>query len=75
MSRGLSDAYVICRFVRDYYRKNDYVPTVEELKVPQAYVELLVKNGVVELRSHYEGGHKVLVVLTEKGARMAEERR
>lgn len=69
------DAYAVCRYVLHYHEKNGYVATRDTLGISREYLDLLVKNGVVEFLPSYEGGPPVKVVLTAKGRRMAEERR
>jgi sulfur relay (sulfurtransferase) DsrC/TusE family protein len=68
------DAYEVCAFVRHYYRKNGYLPTVEMLGVTREYLDQLVENGIVNIIPLYEGGPPTKVVLTEKGATMADKK-
>lgn len=68
------DAYEVCRYVRHYRSKNGCAPRIGELTVPREFADLLVTNGVVEVRPLFEGGPPVAVVLTEKGERMANGR-
>lgn len=70
----MTDAYEICRFVKRYTEKNGCLPTVSQLG-EDAPVAQLVSNGVVELRSLYEGGPAIKVALTDKGMRMARDTR
>jgi len=69
------DAYAICRYVRHYHEKNGYAPDRSKLGCDDAFVALLIKNGIIEELPLYEGGPPVLVTLTEKGARMASKKR
>ena len=70
--RAVVDAYDVCRTVRRYTQKNGYAPTRSELGCTEEDVELLAKNGVLELLPLYEGGPLVKARLTSKGLRMAE---
>ncbi len=70
----MNDPYEVCRRVKRYHEKNGYAPKRSELGCDDAYVDALVKNGVIELRDLYDGGPKICVVLTDKGMRMAERR-
>jgi hypothetical protein len=70
------DAYAVARYVRHYGAKNGYAPRVADLPDCTAEdVGLLVKNGIVTVETIYDGGPPVAVVLTDKGRRMADERR
>lgn len=69
------DAYSICRYVQHYARKNGSAPLRDTLGCSSEFVDLLEKNGVVQLFALYLGGPKLYVVLTDKGVRMAESRR
>lgn len=66
------DAYEICRHVKRYHEKNAYAPKRSELGAPDDFVDLLVKNGVIEILPITPNGPPVAVVLTDKGQRMAE---
>lgn len=65
------DAYAVCRYVRHYHAKNGYAPNREMCGCSSEFFDQLVENGVIEVLPLYEGGPPVGVVLTEKGARMA----
>lgn len=72
------DAYEVAAYVKHYQAKNGYAPKRDELtdgqyRVTPEAVDLLVKNGILELRALFEGGPFLFVVLTEKGLRMANE--
>ena len=69
------DAYAVCRYVRRYHEKNGYSPDRDMLGVSTEFADLLIQNGVIEELALYEGGPPILVVLTEKGARMSKEQR
>jgi hypothetical protein len=72
----MTDAYAVARYVRHYRAKNGYSPRVGELPDSgPADIELLVKNGIIELLPLYEGGSPIGVMLTVKGLRMATETR
>ena len=70
-----ADPYEVCRYIRHYRQKNGYAPRRGECGCSEAFIDQLVENGIVEVLPLYEGGPPVGVVLTEKGARMAEGRR
>jgi len=70
-----TDAYAVCRYIRHYHEKNDYAPARTMCGCSEEFLDQLVTNGVVEVLPLYEGGPPVKVVLTEKGARMADKRR
>lgn len=67
--------YEVCRYIRHYREKNGYAPGRRECICSEAYLDQLIENGVVKVLPLYEGGPPVGVVLTEKGAQMAERRR
>jgi hypothetical protein len=69
------DAYKVCRYVQHYYAKNGYLPGRGECGCSAEFMDQLIVNGVVELIPLYEGGPLVKVILTEKGSRMADQRR
>ena len=69
------DAYEICRYVKRYHEKNGYAPTLEMLNCDAAFADLLVNNGIIEVRPLYEGGRPIKVFLTDKGMRMATAER
>jgi hypothetical protein len=72
------DAYDACVFVRRYYRKNGYLPAVSlflsQTGIDQEYLDQLVANGIVNIIPLYVGGPPTKVVLTEKGASMADKK-
>ena len=68
------DAYETCRFVQRYFAKNGYLPARSMLGSDE-YVDALVRNGVIELLPLYESGPLIKAALTDKGRRMASERR
>lgn len=70
----MTDPYEICRFVKRYYEKNGYLPTIPELG-NDAPVSELVTNDVIQLVALYEGGPPCKVALTDKGMRMARDQR
>jgi len=67
--------YDICRRIKRHHEKNGYPLKRIELPCDDAFVDKLVKNGVIELHALYEGGPQVCVMLTDKGLRMAKEGR
>ena len=70
------DVYEVCRYIRHYQQKNCFAPRVGMLLgATREYVDLLVKNGIVQVLPLHENGPPIAVVLTEKGHRMAEGRR
>ena len=72
------DAYEVCAFVRRYYRKNGYLPDVQmllgQMGASREYLDQLVENGIVNIIPLYESGPPTKVVLTEKGASMADKK-
>lgn len=75
-NRDEPDVYDVCRYVRHYHQKNGYAPSVGMLLgATREYVDLLVKNGIIEVLPLHEKGPPVVVVLTEKGFRMATAQR
>ena len=74
----MTDAYDVCAFVQRYYRKNGYLPAtsllLSQTGIDQAYLDQLVANGIVNIIPLYEGGPSTKVVLTEKGASMADKK-
>ena len=71
----MPDAYSICRYIQRYHWKNGYAPGLPLPGCDAAYVDKLVKNGVVQVLPLYQGGPPIRVVLTEKGRRMAARSR
>lgn len=71
----MMDPYAICRHVRHYHAKNGYAPRLPELGCSVEEAAALIRNGIIEVLPLYEGGPAVGVVLTDKGFRMAQERR
>lgn len=71
----MSDPYEVCRHVRHYQAKNGYAPVRSMLGCEDAFIDQLVKNGILELVPNREGGPKIYVVLTDKGLRMAQAKR
>jgi hypothetical protein len=69
------DAYAVCRYVLQYHEKNCYAPDRSKLGCYDTFVEMLIKNDIIKELPLHEGGPPVLVVLTEKGMRMAKEKR
>lgn len=69
------DAYEAARYVRHYQAKNGYAPRRGMIGATEEEEDLLVKNGIIEIRPIAEGCKPVAIVLTEKGRRMATEQR
>jgi len=69
------DAYAVCRHVKRYTQKNGYAPKRHELGVPEEFIELLEKNEVVKIVPLAPNGPPIVVLLTDKGYRMAEAQR
>lgn len=68
------DAYAIARYVRHYHAKNGYSPRRGMLGCSAETEDMLVRNGVIELRPIWENGPAICIVLTDKGRRMSERR-
>ena len=69
------DAYEVCRYVKQYHEKNGYAPTPGMLHCDAAFVDLLIRHNVIEVRPLCEGGMPTQVFLTDKGMRMATAER
>ena len=76
----IPDAYDVCRRLKRYHQKNGYTmrvnsPELGLMSVTREFLDLLVKNGIVEVLPLYEGGTPVAIGLTDKGYRMATAER
>jgi hypothetical protein len=69
------DPYALCRHVRHYHEKNGFAPLRSELGCSEEEAEALIRNGILQVLPLYEGGPPIVVVLTDKGYRMAQEKR